>query len=761
MSVFPKRSECVLLLVGLMLCPALLAAAEPDETDETRLSVQRIFGTSEFGAQGYSARWVSGSGHDDGSMYERMEASGGGRDLVRYEVSTGNKHVIVSADDFTPDDRSSPLSVNSYAWSHDESLLLIFTNAKRVWRTATKGDYWVLDRSSHELTRLGGDAPSQSLMFATLSPSGRQVAYVRDNDIYVEDLRNRSIRRLTERSSPRVINGTFDWVYEEELFLRNGFRWSPDGRRIAFWQLDTSGVREVTLINNTEGLYPTITKIPYPKAGETNSACRLFVVDVETGHLTRMQVQGDERNHYIARMEWAENSDELVLQQLDRLQQTNRVMIAQAATGDVATTLTETDPDWVDVHDEMRWLDDGRSFTWISERDGWRHLYVASRDGGQPRLITPGDYDVIQLLTIDEPRGFTYFIASPDNPTQRYLYRVPLEGGEAARLTPDDPPGTHSYDISPDARWAIHSWSSFNDPPRTELIRLPSHESVRMLEDNEKLRNKLEKVELGPTEFFRVDIGEGVELNAWCILPTGVKSNQRDRYPLLVYVYGEPAGQTVLDRWNGSGHLWHQMLAQQGYVVMSFDNRGTPAPRGREWRKCVYRQVGILAPQDQAAAVKAVLKVRPYLDPARVGVWGWSGGGSMTLNAMLKFPDLYKTGISIAPVPNQRYYDTIYQERYMGLPSDNVDGYLNGSSINFADQLAGNLLVVHGTADDNVHYQGTEALVNRLIRHNKPFTLMAYPNRSHSISEGKNTSRHLRELMTRYLHDNLPAGPAR
>lgn len=289
------------------------------------------------------------------------------------------------------------------------------------------------------------------------------------------------------------------------------------------------------------------------------------------------------------------------------------------------------------------------------------------------------------------------------------------------------------------------------------MIHLPSHESVRTLIDNKSLRDKVAKVKLGSTDFFRADIGDGVELDARAITPPDF--DPAKRYPLLVYVYGEPAGQVVADRWGGSGYLWHQMLAQQGYVVMSFDNRGAPAPRGREWRKCVYRRIGILAPQDQAAAVRSVLMQRPYLDPDRVGIWGWSGGGSMSLNAIFKFPDLYKTAIAIAPVPNQRFYDTIYQERYMGLPKDNVEGYLNGSAINFAHQLTGDLLLIHGTGDDNCHYQGTDALINELVRHNKPFTMMAYPTRTHGIGEGTNTTRHLRELMTSYLHEHLPGGP--
>lgn len=739
----------VTLSAALLGCP-VLAEEEPDPC---LLTLDRIYGKREFESKRFSGRWLEES--DAYLTVERVD--GGGQAIVRHDAATGDKQTLVSAADLRPSFDAASITIESYAFSADRSRVLIFTNSKKVWRQNTRGDYWVLDRSSHELRQLGGDAQPASLMFAKFSPEGTRVAYVRDNDLFVEDLKTHQTTRLTSRDSPEIINGTFDWVYEEELFLRDGFRWSPDGRKIAYWQLDTSGVREVTLVNNLDGLYPKPQRIPYPKAGETNSACRIGVIELATKQTRWMKVPGDSRNHYLARMEWTDGSEELVVQQLNRLQNTNRVLSVDVESGEAATIHEETDEAWVNVHDEMEWINGGKRFTWISESDGWRHVQLLDRNGGKPHTITRGEYDVIQMLSIDREERWCYFLASPEDTTQCYLYRIRLDGTAAQRVTPTDQAGWNNYDISPSGRYAIHSWSAFNRTPLTELIELPNHRVIRTLEDNKTLRDKVEKLSLGATEFFRVDIGDDVALDAWCIKPTDFDATKR--YPLLVYVYGEPAGTTVVDRWGGSGYLWHQMLAQQGYVVMSFDNRGTPAPRGREWRKSVYRQVGILAPQDQAAAVTAVLKQRPYLDPDCVGVWGWSGGGSMSLNAIFKYPDLYKTAISIAPVPNQRFYDTIYQERYMGLPKDNVDGYLNGSAVNFAHQLKGNLLLVHGTGDDNCHYQGTEALIDELIRHNKPFTMMAYPSRSHSISEGKSTTRHLRELMTSYLHEHLPPGP--
>lgn len=750
-SHFSFRAGFVILLVTLTAASSVRA---DEERDPGLLTLDRIYDSREFELKPFSARW-----HGKGLGYTTLEDSAdeqSGHDIVFHDAATGERKILVYAAHLVPDGQSAPLSIDGYSWSATGSLVLIYTNSQRVWRQKTRGDYWILDRSSHELRKLGGDAPPASLMFAKIAPTARQVAYVRDADIYVEDLDSGSVRQITQRASENIINGTFDWVYEEELSLRDGFRWSPDGERIAFWQLDTSGVREVTLVNNTQALYPQLTRIKYPKVGQQNPASRIGVVKLASGDVTWMKVPGDPRNHYLARMEWTANSHELVLKQLNRLQNRNRVMFVDVHTGKATTIFDDEDEAWLDVHDEMMWLSDGRQFTWVSERDGWRHVYLVSRSGNQMRRVTPGDFDVTKLLRVDESRGWLYFLASPDNPTQRYLYRGRLDGSDLERVTPDEQDGTHVYQISPHGQWAIHTFSSFDRPPVTQLVSLPEHKTVRMLSENEALHERVEQLRRQPAEFFRVDIGEAL-LDAWCIKPPKIEPDKK--YPLLVFVYGEPAGQTVLDRWSVKNYLWHQLLAQRGYVVMSFDNRGTPAPRGRTWRKSVHRQIGVQAPRDQAAAVRTVLEKRDYLDADRVAVWGWSGGGSMSLNAIFKYPELYQTAIAIAPVPNQRYYDTIYQERYMGLPNENVEGFLQGSPVNFANQLKGNLLLIHGTGDDNCHYQGTEALINELIRHNKRFTLMAYPNRTHAIREGKNTTRHLRDLMTWYLMNNLPPGP--
>lgn len=749
-------SRIILGLGGLVAFGSLAfsgADAAQEDGDPSRLTLERIITADEFKTEGFGpARWLK-----DGSGYTTLEAAGDGRgrDLVRYDPATGRRDVLVAASRLRPSGSDEPIPIEDYAWSDDGGSLLISTNTRRVWRLRTRGDYWTLglDKGG-ALRKVGGDGPEASTQFAKFSPDGQRVAFVRASNIYVEDLADGQVVPLTADGSATRINGTFDWAYEEEFSLRDGFRWSPDGASIAYWQVDTGGMKDYTLVNTTDDLYPKLTAIRYPKAGQTNPSCRVGVVASTGGETRWMAVPGDPREHYIARMDWAASPDELVLQRLNRLQNTAEVILAGARSGAVRTVLAERDEAWVDVVDDLRWTADGRRFTWIGERDGWRHAYLVPRDGGEPRLVTPGASDVIEVVRVDDRSGEIDFLASPDDPKAAYLFRAPLDGSSPPRrLTPDDRPGTHSYQVSPDGRWAFHTYSSLARPPVVELVALPGHEVARTLVDNAATRAKLDALAGDPGEFFRVDIGGGVGLDGWAIKPPGFDPSKR--YPLLMHVYGEPAGQTVLDRWGGRNYLWHRMLAQRGFVVASVDNRGTPAPRGRAWRKCIYRQVGVLASDDQAAALRALEARWAFVDPARVGIWGWSGGGSMSLNAIFRHPDLYRTAVAVAFVSDQRLYDTIYQERYMGLPADNPDGYRDGSPITFADRLRGDLLLIHGTGDDNCHYQSCERLVDRLIAANKPFAMMAYPNRSHGISEGANTSRHVYETMTRFLERSL------
>jgi dipeptidyl-peptidase-4 len=725
-------------------------------TDETsHLTLERIFSSDEFRVDRVPVvKWLEGGAYltlraSDGKVIDSSDS----QSIVRVD-ELGNESTLVPSSQLVPPDARKPLSIQGFEFSRDLDTFLIYTDSVKVWRQNTRGDYWIYRRSTGKLSKVAFSSKPSSLMFAKLSPDGTRVGYVYENNIFIESTDGGNTVQLTHDGSNERINGTFDWVYEEEFSCRDGWRWSPDGTHVAYWQLDTSDVKKFTLVDYTSGNYPVLKSFAYPKTGEQNSACRIGVVPATGGATRWIGIDGDtRRDFYLPRMEWANHSNELVVQRINRLQNAVDVMIADVASGQVRVVLTERESTWVDIHDEgISWTASGDAFTWISERDGWRQLYVVSRDGMNSKRVVPGDFDMIQFLHRDPSTGRNFFLASPENATQQFLYMTTDANPTAERLTPKDQPGNHEYLLSPDGSFAVHTYSAFGKPPKSEIVSLPNHRTVRVLATNEKLSSSLDRLKRGDTEFFQVDIGNGVALDGWMMKPVGF--DEKSRYPVVFHVYGEPASQSVRDRWGGNNYLWHLMLTQQGYIVICVDNRGTPCPRGKEWRKAAYRRVGTLASEDQSAAARELLK-RPYLDHQRVAVWGWSGGGSMTLNLLFRYPDLFQTGMAVASVPDMRLYDTIYQERYMGLPQDNPDDYRMGSPITHAEGLKGNLLIIHGSGDDNCHSQGMEKLTDRLVELNKPFTQMSYPNRSHSINEGRTTSLHLYELMTRFLKSSI------
>lgn len=762
-----KLLASILLLLSI---PQLLWSQETLKTEHKHLTVERLFSSGEFREEALGT-WIWSS---QSNSYFRLEKSGeskNGRDLVRFDCETGERSIVARAELFVPSGSENPkgsedaLTVDGLQFSKDERRLLVYTNSQRVWRQNTRGDYWLLDLESSELKKLGGEKPAASMMFAKFSPDAKQIAFVCENNLYLQQLDSLELTQLTHDGSSEVINGTGDWVNEEELDIRDGFRWSPDGKAIAYWQFDTREVPRFTMLDNTSEKYPRVIEFAYPKVGESNSASRVGVVTLSDRRTTWISLNAanpkdqrldDPRENYVARMDWMPDSSQLILQRFNRLQNQNHVFLADVAGWSGRQVLTETEETWLENENPLRWLKAGEEFLWVSERDGWRHAYRAQIGDGKVTLITDGKFDVIDIEAIDTERGWLYFAASPEQATQRYLYKVALSGGDAERVSPIEQEGWHTYNIAPSGQFAIHTYSNFRTPPVVELVELPSHKVVKKLIDNESLRKKLNELDLPSIKFSRVEIEKDISLDAWCIKPPGFDENDTEtKYPVLFHVYGEPHGQTVRDAWPSNRGLWHWMMAQRGYLVISVDNRGTMSPRGRQWRKCVHRQIGILASQEQAAAARALLRRWPQADQNRVGIWGWSGGGSMSLNAIFRHPDIYHTAVAVAPVPNQLLYDTIYQERYMGLPNDNTEGYKFGSPITFAKQLQGDLLVIHGTADDNCHYQGIELLMNELIAHNKQFSLMAYPGRSHSISEGKNTATHFYGLMTHYFDEHL------
>ncbi len=756
------RRLCLLVLVSAGLGGS--GAAQLPAPDSSLLTVDRIFGSTEFRSGTFGPlAWLNDGGY---TTLEHHSGNRPGRDIVRYDVETGLETILVSASRLVPPGDSIPLDIETYSWSPDGRRLLIFRNSQPVWRQNTRGDYWVLDLSGWTLKKLGGSGPASTLMFAKFSPDGGRVGWVRygDNNLYVEDIASGKITQLTHDGSRTTINGTFDWVYEEELDLRDGWRWNPDGKSIAYWQLDASGVRDFLLYDVTDSLYAFTTPVQYPKAGQTNSAGRVGVVSAAGGETRWLSIPGDPRNNYIARMDWVpsaprEGSKELLIQHINRLQDTLHVMIADAQTGQVRTLFTEADVPWVELFEDLQFVNGGKDLLWMSERSGWAHVYLMPADGkSPPHPVTSGEFDVLGVLRVDQVGKWIYYIASPDNPTQRYLYRVSYETkGLPQRLTPQGEPGVHSYDFAPNGRYAVHVYSRFGEPPTTTLISLPDNHAVRTLVDNAALKAKVASLKLGSSDFRQVDIGNGIKLNAWFIKPPNFDSTKGAKYPVLFYVYGGPGSQTVTDAWGGQNYLWYQMLAQRGYIVASVDNRGTGA-RGKAWRKIIYKQLGVVETQDQAAAARAVGRLQ-YVDSTRIGIWGWSYGGFMTLNALTQAPDVYRMGISVAPVTHWKYYDTIYTERYNGLPQDNAAGYDKGSPLTYAKNLKGRLLIVHGSGDDNVHFQNTQAMINALVDADRPFSLMVYPNRNHSISGGA-TRQHLYTLLTRFVEENLPATSA-
>lgn len=696
----------------------------------------------------------------DGNSYYSQEDGG----IVQTELPGLTKKTILAKDNLIPQGKTSPLRIEGYKLSNDLKKVLIYTNSKRVWRQNTKGDYWVYDFNTKQLKQLGKGRPESTLMFAKFSPDGAKVAYVSERNIYVEVLSTGSISKLTDDlGTKKLINGTFDWVYEEEFFCRDGFRWGNDSKSIAYWQIDANKISDFYMINNVDSIYSRIIPVEYPKVGFPPSPARIGVVDIVTKKTTWMKIAGDPAQNYLIRMEWTPDGKEIIVQQLNRKQNESKLLLCNPKTGVANTIQSESDEAWVSTINEWSsdatgwdWIDNGKGFLWLSEKDGWRHVYKISRDGKNEMLLTKGNYDVISLEAIDEINGFIYFMASPDNATQQYLYRAPMNGnGDLQPMSPQVMKGTHSYSLSPNGKWANHSFTNYFTPRLRAWVSLPDHKPLAG-QDDVVAKYKPEAAKDSKVEFFQVTTADGVTLDGWIAKPTNF--NPVKKYPIVFSVYGEPASSTVHDNFGvGRNRLYTGDMAADGYLYVSIDNRGTPSPKGRAWRKAIYRKLGVVNIRDLAMGAKKVLEW-PFVDTSRVAVHGWSGGGSSTLNLMFQYPEIFKTGISIAPVTNSLFYDNIYTERYMGLPQENMSDYVAGAATTHAKNLRGNLLLVHGTTDDNVHFQNAEMLVNELVKHNKLFQYMAYPGRSHGIFEGEGTSRHLANMFTDFLRRNCPPG---
>lgn len=708
------------------------------------------------GAAQSDLRWSA-----DGGSYYHIESN----EIVQYSLPTNAKTTIVSQAAITPQGQEKPLAIRTFYFSADQQRVLIYTNSKRVWRLDTQGDYWVLEIKSKKLRKLGLSQPESSLRFAKFSPDGLKVAYVSENDLFVEDLVSGRIKMLTVNRSRKLINGTFDWTYEEEFSCRDGFQWAPDGQQIAFWQIDATKIPDYNMVNMVDSVYSKIVPVEYPTVGQTPSSARIGIANVVTGKVLWLSIPGDPQQHYLPRLEWV-NAREVLVQQLNR-RQSESIIFQCDVSGACKSVFQEKETTWIDVSSpwespwaidfrhRFNWLSSGLEFLWASEKDGWRHLYRVSRNTGKDVLITKGDYDVMEVKWIDEKNNQVYFLASPDNATQKYLYKTTLDGkGKLEKVTPLTQKGTHNYGIAPGGKYAHHSFSNSYTRQMNEVISLSDHNP---LFQNESIESKTESAqEEKAVEFFTLKTAEGVDMDGWVVKPKDF--DPKKKYPVIFYVYTEPAAQTVTDSYGaGKNPLFTGDMRQEGYIYVSVDNRGTPAPKGAAWRKSIYRNIGRLNISDQAAAAREVLKW-PYVDRERVAVWGWSGGGSATLNLLFQYPDIYKAGVAVAAVTNLLTYDNIYEERYMGLLPESRSDYIDGSPIKHVKNFNGKLLYIHGTGDDNVHYNNAEMLLNEMIKHNKQFEFMAYPNRTHSISEGVGTSEHLATLFTAFMRKNCPPG---
>lgn len=711
------------------------------------------FGSTLLFAQSRAINWTP-----DGVGYYKITAEG----IAKVDPKTDAETVVVNKTSLTPAGSSTALRIQSFDYSADRSKILLFTNTAKVWRYNTRGDYWVLNTTSNELKKLGQGLAERSLMFAKFSPDNKMVAYVSGNNLYVEDIATSQVRKLTADGTRKLINGTFDWAYEEEFGCRDGFRWSPDGKQIAFWQLDATKIRDYYMLNTTDSNYSKVIPVEYPKVGESPSPAKIGVVTLNGGLIRWMKIEGDPQQHYITRMEWT-NPNELIVQQLDRKQQESRLIYCRTTDGNATTFWAENDDAWVDLNSSeltgepggWKWVNKGQEFLWVSEKDGWRHIYRISKDGKMVTLLTKGNYDIGKILAVDEPGNYVYFTASPNNATQLYMYRVRLNNpkDEPELVSQAALKGTHNYQVSPNGKMARHSFSNYNTSPVTEWVSLPDNKVLNAAKSIEKNIKKDESVNV---EYTQVVTEDNIKLDVWINKPNNFDPNKK--YPVVLYVYGEPAATVTDDSYGGqSNFLYSGDMSADGYIQVGIDNRGTPALKGAAWRKAIYKKVGDVNIRDMAMGMKKLLEL-PYMDKSRVAVWGWSGGGSSTLHLLFRYPEIFQTGISIAAVANQLFYDNIYQERYMGLPQENREAFVSGSPVTYAKGLKGNLLYIHGTGDDNVHYSNAELLINELVKNNKQFQLMAYPNRTHSINEGAGTSQHLSTLYTDFLRKNCPPG---
>lgn len=681
----------------------------------------------------------------DGQYYTTIERTQADVELRKYDILSGEYEVLVATSDLQVEGREKPIIIQGYQFSADEKKVLIKTDVEAIWRRSTRENYFVYNLETGQTRKL--TQSDQKQQYAQLSPSGNKAAYVQNNDLYLVDLESGEEKAITtDGKFNHIINGATDWVYEEEFGFAKAWYWSPDGQKIAFYRFDESRVKEF-FYTNWGQLYPTLTRFKYPKAGEKNSIVKIGVYDLKSGKTTWMDV-GSENDQYIPRINWTKDSGTLAIRRMNRLQNKQDLMLANTSTGETEIIKTETSDAWIDVNDDLKFLDNGEQFIYTSEESGYNHIYLYDMQGNLIRQITKGDWEVTNYLGYNEDTGKIYYLGTEDSPLERHLYSINLDGSGKTKLTEGE--GWHEINMSRDFKYYIETYSAPSTPPEYTLHNAEG-EQVRMLEDNAALEQKLAEYNIPKKEYFKIELPQAT-LNAYMMKPVDFDSTKK--YPVLFYVYGGPGSQTVMKNFaSGNRPMWHRYLASKGYIIVSVDNRGTGA-RGRHFEKQVYKKLGQYEVEDQIDAAKYLIERHDYIDEDRMGIWGWSYGGYMSSLVLARGGDVFGTAISVAPVTNWRFYDTIYTERFMQTPQMNPEGYRKGSPLTYADQIDGNYLLVHGTGDDNVHFQNSVALVNRLVAADVQFETMYYPNRNHGIYGG-NTRHHLFRMLTDFILENL------
>ena len=662
--------------------------------------------------------------------------------INEYEYKTGEfTKTILDLKAFVNPETQKNLNLDDYAISNDGNYILLISDTKQIYRHSNESNNYVLNLKTNKLINLN-KTKRQSL--ATFSPTSDKIAYLIDNNIFCLDLKtNETIQITSDGEKNKIINGAPDWVYEEEFSFSKAFDWSSDGNKIGFMRFDESQVKEYSLRTYSDSTYPETSTYKYPKAGEGNSIVSVWIYDFNKKNKTKIYI-GEDKDQYIPRIKWSKNPNILSISRLNRLQNKLEFLFYNTDENEENVVFIDEDKYFINEKYEPYFLKDN-SFIVISEDDSYSHLYLFNSNGKLKNQITKGNWDVSELIGIDEKNNLVYYKSTEDGPQNNVLYSIQLDGTKKNKISND---GITNVSFSSNYKYFISNYSNINTPP-VFSINSSDGKILKILEDNKKLNDSIKKFNFSKVEFFNFKTSQNIELNGWIIKPSDFNPNKK--HPVLFYVYGGPGSKTVLNSWM-SKRAWFQMLTQKGYIIVSVDGRGTTC-RGEEFFKCFYKELGVVETTDQIEAAKYISSL-DYVDKNRIGIWGWSFGGYETIMCLLKGADYFKMGVAVAPVTDWRFYDNIYTERYMRTPIENPQGYKSSSALLQAKNLNGKLLIIHGEADDNVHVQNTYEFINALIKAEKQFNIMIYPNKNHFINGG-NTTYHLYTKITDFIIQNL------